>query len=108
MSRPLSSRTHLQHYFVDSSSVRLKVQRLVVVVAQIHQLKYGVAYETEATCEGGTDESHLSRHLLTGAPLLHQVTGTEVVRVNRDGLLSDPELGAGLLTGDGIDLQLFS
>lgn len=37
-----SSRTHLQHYFIDCGSIRLKVQRFVVVVAQISQLKYGV------------------------------------------------------------------
>lgn len=45
---------------------------------------------------------------LTGASLLYEVAGTQVVRVDGDGLLSNPELGAGLLIGDGIDLQLLS
>lgn len=45
---------------------------------------------------------------LTGASLFHQVTGTQVVRVDGDGLLSNPELGGGLLTGDRVDLQLLS
>lgn len=42
-----SSGTHLQHDFIDSSGVRLKVERFVVMVAQISQLKYGMTYETQ-------------------------------------------------------------
>ena len=38
--------------------------------------------------------------------LLHQVTGTQEVRVDGNGLLPDPELSAGLLVSDGVDLHL--
>lgn len=45
---------------------------------------------------------------LTGASLLYEVTGTEVVRVDRDGFLSNPELRTGFLIGDRINLHFFS
>lgn len=45
---------------------------------------------------------------LTGASLLDKVTGTEVVRVDRDGFLSNPELSTGLLIGDWINLHFLS
>lgn len=48
---------HLQHYFIDSSSIRLKVERLVVMVAEISELKY----------------------CMTGASFLYKVTGTKMV-----------------------------
>lgn len=77
--------------------------------AQIRQLKYGMTYETrrQNIPQGGDIKKtahRCSKRPLTRAPLLHQVTGTEVVRVDGDGFLPNPELGAGLLTGDGIDL----
>lgn len=43
---------------------------------------------------------------LTWAPFLDKVTSTEVVRVNGDGLLPNPELGTGLLVGNWVNLQL--
>lgn len=39
--------THLQHYFIDSSSIGLKKERLIVMVAQISELKDCVTYKTE-------------------------------------------------------------
>lgn len=43
---------------------------------------------------------------LTRTSLLYKVTGTEVIRVDGDGFLPNPELSAGLLIGDRIDLHL--
>lgn len=43
-----SAQTHLQHYFIDSSSIRLKVERLVVMIAEISEFKYCM------TCKGKT------------------------------------------------------
>lgn len=46
-----TTRTHLKHYFVDSSSIRFEVERLVVMVTKISELKYCMTCNTERkTC----------------------------------------------------------
>lgn len=50
----------------------------------------------------------VDRKQLTGASFLYEITGTEVVRVDRDGFLPNQKLNTGLLIGDGIDLHFLS
>lgn len=41
--------THLQHNFIDCRCIRLEVERLVVVITEIGQFKYGVTWKTQET-----------------------------------------------------------
>ena len=44
---PRKASPYLQHNLVDGSSIRFKVEGLVVVVAEVGELKNGVTCETE-------------------------------------------------------------